>query len=339
MRTSYKIDDVTLLLKDITGMVEPLSIAEREKRIHEGTHYCEMLPREDLPEQWYINLYEELLDKFAPNVANLVALLAHKLLLIKGNNIVLVSLARAGIPIGILLKRYLKDVYHLDIPHYAISVIRGKGIDMNALNYLHEWHRYSELVFVDGWTGKGAIRQALNAPLAVLADPAGVAEFYATREDVLIPSCCLNSIVSGLISRTFYREDIIAGTDYHGAMYYEWLEPYDRSYEFIDKIEICFSKQPEMITSGNLLRELGINVAKRICEEYKVGDINLVKPGIGETTRVLLRRNPERILISQDHVDDQDIQHIVQLAISKDVPIEFIPLTNYKTIGIINNEG
>ena len=33
MRSSYQEDDVILLLKDITGMVEPLPAKEREKRI------------------------------------------------------------------------------------------------------------------------------------------------------------------------------------------------------------------------------------------------------------------------------------------------------------------
>ena len=39
MRTSYAKEDVCLLLKDITGLVEPLPSKEREKLIQKGMHY------------------------------------------------------------------------------------------------------------------------------------------------------------------------------------------------------------------------------------------------------------------------------------------------------------
>lgn len=46
---TYHPDDVVLLLKDITGMVEPQPALVREKLIQSGTHYCEMLPLEYAP--------------------------------------------------------------------------------------------------------------------------------------------------------------------------------------------------------------------------------------------------------------------------------------------------
>ena len=50
---------------------------------------------------------------------------------------IIVSLARAGIPVGILIKRYIKQKYGVDCPHYAISIIRDKGIDINAMEYIY----------------------------------------------------------------------------------------------------------------------------------------------------------------------------------------------------------
>ena len=44
MRSSYSEEDVILLLKDITGMVEPQPAKVREKLIQSGKHYSEMLP-------------------------------------------------------------------------------------------------------------------------------------------------------------------------------------------------------------------------------------------------------------------------------------------------------
>ena len=53
MRSSYSEKDVTILLKDITGMVEPLPANVREKYIQSGKHYCEMLPLEYKPGEEY----------------------------------------------------------------------------------------------------------------------------------------------------------------------------------------------------------------------------------------------------------------------------------------------
>ena len=51
MRSSYAEEDVTLLLKDISGLVEPLPAAVREQYIQQGVHYCEMLPLEYRPSE------------------------------------------------------------------------------------------------------------------------------------------------------------------------------------------------------------------------------------------------------------------------------------------------
>ena len=76
----------------------------------------------------------------------------------RGRQCALVSLARAGTPIGILIRRYLQGRYGADLPHYTISIIRGRGIDRNAMAYLLDRHAPGDIQFVDGWTGKGAIQ-------------------------------------------------------------------------------------------------------------------------------------------------------------------------------------
>ena len=48
--------------------------------------------------------------------------------------------------------------------------------------------------------------EGVSADIAVVADPANVTELCGTHEDILIPSSCLNSTVSGLISRTFQAD-------------------------------------------------------------------------------------------------------------------------------------
>ncbi len=343
MKSSYSDKDVILLLKDITGMVEPQSTEERERLIQAGKHYCEMLPIEYVPTEKYMRVYQESLEAYAGLVANAVGVLADKILKSKGENVVLVSLARAGIPVGILLKRYMKFKYNIDVMHYSISIIRGRGIDHNAMKYLLQNHSKEELLFVDGWIGKGAILNVLkkeleqyegvSSDIAVIADPANVTELCGTHEDILIPSSCLNCTVSGLVSRTYLRDDIIGKDDFHGAVYYGELAESDLSYQFIDAIEKHFVK--ESFVSQTIVEGYGIDEVRALAQEYGVEDINLIKPGIGETTRVLLRRVPWKVLIDSRYKDSKELAHIVRLAKEKQVPVEYHELVHYRTCGII----
>lgn len=343
MRSSYTKDDVILLLKDITGLVEPQPTEEREKLIQSGKHYCEMLPIEYVPSEKYMEVYREALKNYSKPTALAVGKLSDKIISQKGKNVVLVSLARAGIPVGILIKRYIKMKYNINVKHYSISIIRGKGIDDNAMKYLLNNHAPNDLLFVDGWIGKGAILNELkkdiasydgvSSEVAVLADPANVTELCGTHDDILIPSSCLNCTVSGLISRTFLRDDIISKDDYHGAVYYGELANSDLSYDFINAIESQFEMNSEI--SDNIIEGLGIDEVRKIAHKFRIDDINFIKPGIGETTRVLLRRVPWKVLINTRFKDDKSLAHIIRLAEEKNVPVEYYPLVHYKACGII----
>ncbi|MCI8306593.1 MAG: cysteine protease StiP family protein [Lachnospiraceae bacterium] len=348
MRSSYLKEDVTLLLKDISGLVEPLDTKEREIRIQSGVHYCEMLPLEYKPTRKYIEIYEKMLPIFSGSTAEAVSTVSQKIWKKTAENTVLVSLARAGTPVGILIKRYIRKKYGANVPHYSISIIRGRGIDKNAMTYILARHLAGHIIFVDGWIGKGAILKELRKELgqypeidpeiAVLADPAYVTEMCGTHDDILIPSSCLNSTVSGLISRTFLRSDIIGPNDFHGAAYYENLAGEDRTYDFIRSVESKFLYDD---TSGHEKDEPpsinGFDEVTKLAKNYKIENINFVKPGIGETTRVLLRRVPWKVLVNKTYADSVELRHIFQLAGEKNVPVEYIAMTHYKCCGLIKN--
>jgi len=346
MKSTYLDKDVTLLLKDISGLVPPLSTLEREKQIQNGVHYSEMLPLEYRPSVKYMEAYEFSLQAFARHTANAVCQVSEKIYsLFKNNNskeIVLVSLARAGI----LIKRYLEKKYNISIAHYAVSIIRGRGIDTNAIDYILSMHNPESIQFVDGWIGKGAIQRELDAAmfsypkvstkLAVLSDPANITDLCGTHEDILIPSSCLNSTVSGLLSRTFLRQDIIKNQDFHGAAFYSTLLEEDISYTFIDTIENHFDYNIQLfdtLPTG----PSGLDEVNHIAKHYNIQDINLIKPGIGEATRVLLRRVPWKLLLKPDWEKDPLLHHLIQLAKEKKVSIEEYDLRNYKACGIIQN--
>lgn len=344
MKSSFRPEDVTLLLKDITGSIQPLPTEEREKRIQSGTHYSEMLPLEYRPSEQYIALYEESLRLFGQSTADAVARVAEKIIHRKGRDVVIVSLARAGTPPGVLVRRYIRKKYGTDCPHYSVSIIRDRGIDRNAITYILERHNAGSIQFLDGWTGKGVIYRELRSAiasfpgipddLAVVADPAGLTDLCGTHEDIVIPSSCLNCTVCGLISRTVLRGDLIGPGDFHGAICYEDLRPEDRTYEFIDAVEQLFRFGPEIAEAPQHV-DSGLEVVGRIAAKYGIRNVNFIKPGIGETTRVLLRREPWKLLIDEKNRSNGELAHVIQLAREKNVGIEYMELGNYKCCGII----
>lgn len=352
---SYSEEDVVFLLKDISNNIKEQDNEQREKIMQNGGHYSEMLPIEYFPNEEYMDIFYKTLHDTKEKVARAAAQVGELIFKEKCHKTVIVSLARAGTPIGILIKRYLKFKYKIDIPHYSISIIRGKGIDANALKYILNRHNEEGIQFVDGWTGKGAINAVLKEALAefqrkygikvsdklaVLSDPAYCAELYGTREDFLIPSACLNSTVSGLISRTVLRDDLIKENDFHGAKFYrEWLDK-DLSNLFVDSISEIFPslhiEMGKLSTIDKNVYNQGIKEVKEIKDKYNIGDINLIKPGVGETTRVLLRRVPWKILIND--MDNPNLKHILILAKDKQVPMEIYNNMTYSCCGLIKSK-
>jgi hypothetical protein len=215
-------------------------------------------------------------------------------------------------------------------------------------------------MFVDGWTGKGAITRELtaavaevnqawwpggggfSAELAVLADPGSCVPTYGTREDFLIPSACLNATVSGLVSRTVLNADLIGPDEYHGAKFYAELADADVSLHFIDAITEHFAAVAAAVARDwPVLRDsdrrptwAGWQSVRRLSEEYGIGDENLVKPGVGETTRVLLRRVPWKILIRAE--DAGRLHHVLLLARQRGVPVERVDGLAFSCVGLIH---
>ena len=149
----------------------------------------------------------------------------------------------------------------------------------------------------------------------------------------MIPSSCLNCTISGLISRTFLRSDIIGESDFHGAVFYEELMSEDCTYEFIDYIESRFNYEIE--PDKKILTSNGMEDVKKLSEMFDIRNINYIKPGIGETTRVLLRRVPWKVVIDKRYKESRELDHIRQLALEKDVGVEYVHMNNYKCCGLI----
>ncbi|MET7893351.1 phosphoribosyltransferase [Streptomyces mirabilis] len=357
--SSYAPDEVGWLLQDLSDVTLEAPTEEREEAIQSGgAHYAESLPVEYQPSPQYQELFHTALGTSAARIAQAVGAVTELVLAERSPHPVLVSLARAGTPVGVLMRRWAEHRHGLDLPHYAVSIVRGRGIDANALRWLAAHHDPADVVFVDGWTGKGAITRELteairefesvegitgfDPEIAVLADPGSCVRTYGTREDFLIPSACLNSTVSGLISRTVLRSDLVGEYDFHGAKFYRELAGSDVSVDFLDAVAAHFpdvadaavAQAKELLATDRTPTWEGWAAVERISEEYEIHDVNLVKPGVGETTRVLLRRVPWKILARAGAGTDLD--HVRLLAQQRGVPVEEVDELPYTCVGLIH---
>jgi hypothetical protein len=212
------------------------------------------------------------------------------------------------------------------------------------------------VVFVDGWTGKGAIVRELAAAitglargfvpdLAVLADTGSCVSTFGTREDFLIPSACLNSTVSGLVSRTVLNTSILRPGEFHGAKFYAELADSDVSAQFLDAVSARFpsvavqvaAELPVLRAADRSPTWAGWQAVEKISAEWGIGDVNLVKPGVGETTRVLLRRVPWRVLVRPGA--EAELAHVLLLAEQRGVEVTPVEDLAYSCVGLIRPAG
>ena len=351
---SYRPGDVQFLLKPIE--IDPIDVAEKERLIQSGRrHYSEMLSRESLPSARYLEVFQRALAMglrpMAQGVLDLAAIIAAR----RPGEITLVSLARAGTPVGVALKHVLREIFGRASEHYSISIIRDRGIDRNALRFILDraGRDPAGLVFVDGWTGKGVIarelRRALDdferdqgvrldADLHALTDLAGVG-IAPSDTDYLIPSSILNATMSGLVSRSILNEHI-GPDDFHGCVYYHEFTSADRSVWFIEEL---LSAARELLAKGyepnaqpvdpSLARARSTALLADIRATFGIQNENFIKPGIGEATRVLLRRVPERVIIRDPEAPE--VAHLLELAHEKNVRRQVDPTLPYQAVSLI----
>jgi hypothetical protein len=349
---SYRAGEVEFLLTPLP-LQDFVDLPEKERLIQSGQrHYSEMLSPESLPSPRYLEVFRTACaingERMARDCLHLAGLIAAR----RPGEITLVSLARAGTPVGVVVNRLLNDMLQRPCTHYSVSIIRDRGIDQVALKHILERHAAGSLVFVDGWTGKGVIARelastitaynlehgtAIDDGLYVLSDLAGVAACAASCDDYLIPSSILNATVSGLVSRSILNE-AIGPDDFHGCVYYDQFAPHDQSQPFADELVALASKLTREAAEPVDKEAAGLVSRRFIADallKYGILDVNLVKPGIGEATRVLLRRTP-RLLVVRDAAAPE-VAHLILLAEEKGVPVQIDPALPYYAVSLIRS--
>ncbi len=346
---SYSQEDCRFLLQPINTPM--LSIEEKERQLQSGKkHYSELISQESAPTQRYLDIFNQLVEKYQNRLAQEIANLAHQVHALKGSQITVVSLARAGTPVGVLLTRALRHYYSAQVTHYSISIVRDRGIDEVALAYIEQaGHPASSIIFVDGWTAKGVITRELKTAIArwnhthgyqipdhlcVISDIGGTADIIATTEDYAIPSGILNSTISGLISRSILRKEY---SGFHQCVEYSQLADHDLSLWFVNKIASLFTQytpQPHTPVSDARQRHHAMQAyIDTLMHRYGIDDINRIKPGIAEATRVMLRRIP-RLLLVRDLQDD-NVMHLLILAKEKKIAVAEDPEMPFNAAALI----
>jgi hypothetical protein len=338
---SYNPEDVTFLLKRVR--MRPISVEEKERRIQTGAaHYSEMISEERRPDARYLDLFEAACGPGVPRLAREVRSLASQVLdLIRtgrlNGRVTLCSLVRAGVPYGVLLRRDLERA-GVDVAHFGVSIIRDRGLDRVAMAHVLAERPADGVVFVDGWTGKGAIATELHRSwrdlsgriplLAVIADPCGRADLCASREDWLIPSGILGGNVSGLISRSILRPDLTGEGEYHGCLLLEHLADVDLSGAFVDRVDAAMhdlvaggAPDPDVRTeAADRFRVAADATVRRVASRFGVTNLNRIKPGLAEATRAVLRRRPDRVLVRTAE-GDPDLSALLHLCERDQVPV------------------
>ncbi|MEL6235689.1 MAG: cysteine protease StiP domain-containing protein [Pseudomonadota bacterium] len=363
---SYAPEDVTFLLKPVGAEAyHQRSAEEKERLIQTGAmHYSEMIAREAPPSPEYLAVFDTALARHGARMARETAALAVSLNAALPGPITLASLVRAGVPLGVLLTRALRALGR-DVAHFGISIIRDRGLDLTALQAIRAARPPAGLVFVDGWTGKGAIAGELEGDLATrapeiaprlvaLADPCGRAWLSASHDDWLIPSGILGGIVSGLVSRTILNDRLVAPGEFHATVRADHLAGWDRSRSFVDALTppmLAALAQAAPSSAGPTAQEAKRQDAReaarakaraaaaetidRVAARFDIANRNRIKPGIAEATRAVLRRAPERVLIRG--TGDPDLAGLETLASERGILLEVDPalVAPYRAITVI----
>lgn len=349
IKGTYASEDCVYLLQDMQDLVTPVTQSEKKQQMLSGKKSYEMIPYEykvdEVSERTFLRMVEENCE----SVARYTGILSESIYKVKGRQVVLVSLARGGVPVGVLCKRYFKKIYGINVPHYVISLIRNEGIDIAALRYIEQHHPDSYIQFIDGWTGMGFISSQLekyvaeynelykrnvDPSLGVLVDSSKICQYYGTRDDVVFPCCCLNATVCGMISSIFYDRSVIDHNSFHGAL--QWNEEIGIDYSnfFVNKVSSYLKKQ------SSVMAPIEENYAARclsvVQTDFNVNEKKNIKFGIGESTRAIIRYDLRCLLIKDE--SNPNLQFILELAKKRNIKVMKYTKTDYECIALISDK-
>lgn len=159
-------------------------------------------PEPELPHTLQFSLSNSVVDERLVTAASVLASRVTEQF--APESLLLVAILRAGVPIASWLSKLLAGSVAV-----ATSLFVGAGIDKVGLDLILRDYPQREILFVDGWTGRGGVafelKKLARGKLAVLCDPWRLADFRGTTEDLLSPSALFTGPTTMGFSRTFTR--------------------------------------------------------------------------------------------------------------------------------------
>ncbi|MFL6658760.1 MAG: cysteine protease StiP domain-containing protein, partial [Massilia sp.] len=139
------------------------------------------------------------------------------------------------------------------------------------------------------------------------------------------------------VSRSILN-DAIGPDDFHGCVYYSQFAEQDQSQAFADQLVARASAlTPQAVAPMD--RDAAAAISRAYMQgamaQHGIADANMIKPGIGEATRVLLRRTP-RLLIVRD-TGAPEVAHLLLLAAEKKVSVRVDPGLPYHAVSLIRS--
>jgi hypothetical protein len=347
--STYDPQDVGWLLTDVPADSTVPRLAHVPAYLRKGIA-TELAPAPYAPSPEYMRLLDRATERHAAQTALAVGTLTDAVLSTHRAPII-VSIMRAGVPIGVLMHRWAAR-RGVELPHYAISIVQEAGIDPAALRWLAEHHDPTQIVFVDGWTGKGTVALTLQQCLdkadaehgvrlpstfGVLADPGNCTSLHGTREDFLIPSAGLDSTATGLISRSVYHPDLTGPVSFHAAAFHRHLAEADTSRGFLEAVTARFDQAGTALAHDSTPHGnpdwSGRRAAEAIASCHHLDHVDLVKPGVCETTRVLVQWKVNKLLIRHDA--ERDLEHILLLASERGTTIDYAEEIPFACVALV----
>jgi hypothetical protein len=140
---------------------------------------------------------------------------------------------------------------------------------------------------------------------------------------------------------------VIGPSDFHGCVYYDEYRDHDLSRAFVDAVS---DEASRLLGDAPLPAVTGVSAGRRAQlrannddflreaeRRFSIRDVNHIKPGIGEATRVLLRRVPDRLLLRDP--DATEVNHLRVLAEEKRVPVFVDSTLPYRAAALIKEVG
>lgn len=337
---SYPPEDVTFLAE--LAEASPVGAAELRGAVGSGERAIfQMVTAEPEPDAAQLGLFRDALARNRGRLARDVRATAAALADRRPGGVALLSLVRAGVPLGILVARELR---RRGVPcrHYAVSLVREVGVDWIALDRVLADHAPGEVAFLDGWTGKGATGASLSASVAeyaacrgvrldgglhVVQDISGTAPVAGGDEDYLVPSAMLNAAVHGLVSRTILPDPSAARTRLHACAVFAAPACGDLSDGFLRAVEAAEPAPPASRRDPAALRQASSAFMAAVAARFGVADRNRIKPGVNEATRAAVLRVPDAVLVRD--AGDPEVAHILRAAAASSAPVLVDPAMPY----------